>query len=103
MLQCHALHLNPSMLFHQSLPLLHCRWNKGAFEEGSEGDLSLPALSVLESQRQLLADNTARFFDGLPAHNCLVAGPSGSGKSWLLWESTLLAGECCVLIKLLKV
>ena len=93
MLQSHAVRLNPSVLFHHFWPLFRCRWSKGAFEEGSEGDLSLPALSVLESQRQLLADNTARFCDGLPAHNCLVAGPSGSGKSWLLWESTLLAGE----------
>ncbi len=40
-----------------------------------------------------MANNTARFCDGLPAYHCLVAGPSGSGKSWLLWEATLLAGE----------
>ena len=69
-------------------------WTKGAFEEGCEGNLSLPALSSLEPVRQILADNTTRFAEGLPASHCLVAGPTGSGKSWLLWESTLLAGVC---------
>lgn len=29
---------------------------------------------------------------GLKASHALVAGPSGSGKSWLLWDSTLAAG-----------
>mmetsp|Transcript_4838 Transcript_4838/g.10389 ORF Transcript_4838/g.10389 Transcript_4838/m.10389 type:complete len:497 (+) Transcript_4838:49-1539(+) len=70
------------------------RWNKGAFEEGSEGGPgSSKVLSVLEQQQQTLAANTLRFCEGLPAHHVLVAGPSGSGKSWLLWESTLVAAK----------
>ena len=59
------------------------RWSKGAFEEGYEGDLSLPSLSVLEDQRKALAENTLRFCSGSPASHCLVAGPSGSAKVWL--------------------
>jgi predicted AAA+ superfamily ATPase len=74
------------------------RWSKGAFEEGNEGNTALPALSALRSQQDRLAINTVRFLDGKPAFHCMVAGPSGSGKSWLLWESTLLAGamQACV-------
>ncbi|KAG1659329.1 hypothetical protein FOA52_010377 [Chlamydomonas sp. UWO 241] len=69
------------------------RWNKGAFEEGNEGNLALAPLSALTKHQEVLAANTARFCAGKPAQHCLVAGPSGSGKSWLLWESTLLAGK----------
>lgn len=69
------------------------RWSNGAFEEGFEGDLSLKPLSALAKQHAALAANTQQFCDGMPAQHCIVAGPIGSGKSWLLWESTLLAGD----------
>jgi len=86
------------------------RWVKGALEEGPDpappGQAGAPTssplvsaaapltnLSVLEPQRAALAANTARHCEGLPASHALVAGPSGSGKSWLLWDSTLAAGR----------
>lgn len=62
-------------------------------EEGNEGNPGHQALSALADQARTLTENTARHCEGLPAQHVLVAGPSGSGKSWLLWESTLLAGE----------
>eukprot|EP00798_Chlamydomonas_sp_ICE-L_P007960 gene7960-1176_t len=69
------------------------RWSKGAFEEGYEGNAELHTWPCIESQRAALAQNTTRFCEGHPAQHVLVAGPSGSGKSWLLWESTLAAGK----------
>ncbi|GAX82202.1 hypothetical protein CEUSTIGMA_g9630.t1 [Chlamydomonas eustigma] len=69
------------------------RWSKGAFEEGHEGNLTLSPLSVLDEQKSQLDRNTIRFCEGFPAQHCLIGGPSGSGKSWLLWEATLIAGK----------
>lgn len=73
------------------------RWTKGAFEEGSESSAGsapppLKPLAVLEPQRSALDANTQRHCDGLPAHHVLLAGPSGTGKSALLWDHTLAAG-----------
>lgn len=69
------------------------RWTKGAFEEGPEAGPALEPLSVLAAQRAALDANTQRHCDGQPAQHVLVAGPSGSGKSALLWEYTLAAGR----------
>mgnify|MGYP001807795005 CR=1 FL=1 len=71
------------------------RWVKGAFEEGPDGSAAaaLAPLSVLDAARASLDANTAAHCEGRPAYHALVAGPSGSGKSSLLWDYTLAAGE----------
>ncbi|GIL72705.1 hypothetical protein Vretimale_4412 [Volvox reticuliferus] len=71
------------------------RWTKGAFEEGADGSTaaSLAPLPALEPQRATLDANTLRHCEGATAHHVLVAGPSGSGKSALLWDYTLAAGQ----------
>ncbi len=90
-----------------------CRWVKGALDEapdtsapgqqqlGAGAPGSAPTVasqarlgtpSCLEAQRAQLAANTLRHCEGLPASHALVAGPSGTGKTWLLWDSTLAAG-----------
>lgn len=70
-----------------------CRWSKGALEEASEGlGSGAPALTCLSSQSARLAANTRAHLEGLPAEHVLLYGPSGSGKSWLLWEAALAAG-----------
>ncbi|KAG2443031.1 hypothetical protein HYH02_009446 [Chlamydomonas schloesseri] len=71
------------------------RWVKGAFEEGPDGSAaaSLTPLSVLEGPRATLDANTLEHCEGRPAHHVLAAGPSGSGKSSLLWDYTLAAGK----------
>ena len=77
------------------------RWSKGAFEGLSDGTSSevqdqpsslKRCLSSLEPQFETISANTLRFMEGLTASHCLIGGPSGSGKSWLLWEGSLLAG-----------
>ena len=77
---------------HITLASLHRRWTKGALEEGSEGACGLVRLSSLEPTYRALEANTLRHCEGLPADHVLLAGPSGSGKSSLLWEGTLAAG-----------
>ncbi|WIA40947.1 hypothetical protein OEZ86_004601 [Tetradesmus obliquus] len=57
------------------------------------GSMSSAVLSALRSPYDALAENTARHCAGLPAHHAVVCGPPGAGKSWLLWEGTLLAGK----------
>lgn len=52
-------------------------------------------LSALQTPYDALADNTRRHCAGLPAHHAVICGPPGAGKSWLLWEGTLLAGRDC--------
>lgn len=98
------------------------RWSKGGFEEASEGGLlvgrsnprdsspvttlSPPAaaagpaagqqqavLPVLQAAYDRLASNTRRHCAGLPACHAVVCGPPGAGKSWLLWEGSLMAGR----------
>ncbi|GBF92461.1 hypothetical protein Rsub_04565 [Raphidocelis subcapitata] len=71
------------------------RWSKGAFEEASEGAEGAPAvvLSAYKQQRAELDANTLRHAAGLPAQHAIVCGPSGSGKSWMLWEGTLAAAK----------
>ncbi|KXZ56696.1 hypothetical protein GPECTOR_1g627 [Gonium pectorale] len=72
------------------------RWTKGAFEEGPEGSssASLAPLPSLQAAREALDANTLRHVEGRPgATHALVAGPSGSGKSALLWDYTLAAGR----------
>ncbi len=60
--------------------------------------LSLRLLLLM--MMQALAANTQRHMEGRPAQHVLMCGPQGSGKSWLLWHGTQLAGErpgwwCC--------
>ncbi|MEW5310001.1 MAG: hypothetical protein WDW38_001837 [Sanguina aurantia] len=70
------------------------RWSKGAFEEGAEGSAAhQPTLPALQPQCSALAANLARHCEGQPAHHALLVGPTGGGKSWLLWEATVLAGR----------
>ncbi|KAG2499306.1 hypothetical protein HYH03_002884 [Edaphochlamys debaryana] len=72
------------------------RWVKGAFEEGADGSnpaSPLPPLPALDSVRAALEANTLAHCAGRPAEHALVAGPSGSGKSALLWDYTLAAGR----------
>lgn len=100
------------------------RWNKGGFEEASEGGLAvLPGdeaaaslaaaatalsppvaaaaggkasraiLSAVQEAYSAVEENTKRHCMGLPAQHAVVCGPPGCGKSWLLWEGTLLAGK----------
>jgi len=73
------------------------RWVKGSLEEASD-EGSTPAtsaapLACLSAQHEALAANTIRHCEGLRAEHVLVAGPSGSGKSWLLWDATLAIGR----------
>lgn len=81
---------------HSSLRFrMWCRWSKGAFEEGAEGSAThQPTLPALQPQCNALAANLARHCEGQPAHHALLVGPTGGGKSWLLWEATMLAGQC---------
>ncbi|GLC51367.1 hypothetical protein PLESTB_000494700 [Pleodorina starrii] len=78
------------------------RWTKGAFEEGVDAAATTTAASSspplaplpsLESQRAALESNTLRHCEGATAHHVLLAGPSGSGKSALLWDYTLESGR----------
>eukprot|EP00879_Flechtneria_rotunda_P022214 GHRR01023438.1.p1 GENE.GHRR01023438.1~~GHRR01023438.1.p1 ORF type:complete len:493 (+),score=139.30 GHRR01023438.1:778-2256(+) len=90
------------------------RWSKGGFEEVSQGGLAIqegqnptnalsPArvagpshqnvLTALKGPYGQLAENTKGHCAGLPAQHAIVCGPPGAGKSWLLWEGTLLAGR----------
>jgi predicted AAA+ superfamily ATPase len=77
------------------------RWSKGSFEGLSDVTETPPpkpsslnrCLSCLQPQLESITENTLRFMEGLPASHVLIGGPCGSGKSWLLWEGTLLAGS----------
>jgi hypothetical protein len=57
------------------------------------GGICSTVLSALQTPYDALAENTMRHCTGLPAHHAVICGPPGAGKSWLLWEGTLLAGE----------
>ncbi len=46
--------------------------------------LPLPLLKSIDSARETLRENTARFADGLPANNALLWGARGMGKSSLV-------------------
>ena len=112
------LHLSLVHFLYWPAACLQNRWEKGAFAASSEGALTPPntsnnpataaappaaailgpgpgstVLDVLAPKYKALAANTMRHCQGLPAEHALVCGPPGSGKSWLLWEGTLLAGE----------
>jgi predicted AAA+ superfamily ATPase len=50
-------------------------------------------LSALRTPYDALAENTRRHCAGLPAHHAVICGPPEGGKSWMLWEGTLLAGK----------
>ena len=80
-----------------------CRWSKGSLEAVDAALLApgTTALAALQPQLTPLEANTHRHLEGLPADHVLLAGPSGSGKSWLLWDATLAAGVCvCVCARL---
>lgn len=91
-------------MYHVNVLALGCRWSKGGLEEAStpavagvssssNGQYSSQVmLSAHKQQRAALDANTQRHVDGLPAQHVVVAGPPGSGKSWMLWEGTLAAG-----------
>eukprot|EP00878_Enallax_costatus_P017062 GHUV01017914.1.p1 GENE.GHUV01017914.1~~GHUV01017914.1.p1 ORF type:complete len:556 (+),score=170.71 GHUV01017914.1:1048-2715(+) len=55
--------------------------------------MSSIVLSQLQQAYAALEENTKRHCMGLPAQHAVICGPPGSGKSWLLWEGTLLAGK----------
>ncbi len=55
----------------------------------------LQPLTCLDRHRASLAANTVRHCQGKQgASHALLFGPSGTGKSWLAWDSTLAAGAC---------
>jgi len=47
-------------------------------------DIALEHLFCLDSQKEILIENTSRFLRGLPANNALLYGSSGSGKSAMI-------------------
>jgi uncharacterized protein len=60
------------------------KW-QGAMTGISEpDDITLERLFCLDSQKEILIENTSLFLRGLPANNCLLYGTSGSGKSAMI-------------------
>jgi len=58
------------------------RWDGGELVPVPHPDpVRLEDLPGYARQHQLLLDNTQRFVRGLPAHNALLFGPAGTGKS----------------------
>ncbi|MBO8142670.1 MAG: ATP-binding protein [Firmicutes bacterium] len=58
------------------------RWDSSGIVPVRHPDpVRLADLPGYERQHKLLLDNTARFVRGLPAHNALLFGPAGTGKS----------------------
>ena len=47
-------------------------------------DITLEHLFCLDSQKEILIENTSLFLRGLPANNALLYGTSGSGKSAMI-------------------
>jgi len=47
-------------------------------------DITLDHLFCLDSQKEILIENTSLFLHGLPANNALLYGTSGSGKSAMI-------------------
>ena len=47
-------------------------------------DITLEHLFCLDSQKEILMENTSQFLRGLPANNALLYGSSGSGKSAMI-------------------
>jgi uncharacterized protein len=57
------------------------RWEGGMTGVKQPDDITLERLFCLDSQKDVLIENTSRFLRGIPANNVLLYGASGSGKS----------------------
>jgi len=57
------------------------KWQNVMTGIGQPDDISLDRLFCLDSQKEILTENTSLFLRGLPANNALLYGTSGSGKS----------------------
>ena len=57
------------------------KWQDGMKGIEQPDDITFEHLFCLDSQREILVENTSLFLRGLPANNALLYGTSGSGKS----------------------
>jgi uncharacterized protein len=60
------------------------RWQGEMIGIKQPDDITLERLFCLDSQKEILIENTALFLSGLPANNALLYGASGSGKSAMI-------------------
>jgi predicted AAA+ superfamily ATPase len=60
------------------------RWQDEMTGIRQPDDISLERLFCLDSQKEILIENTSLFLRGLPANNALLYGTSGSGKSAMI-------------------
>jgi len=60
------------------------RWQGALTGISQPDDITLERLFCLDSQKEILIENTNFFLRGLPANNCLLYGASGSGKSAMI-------------------
>jgi len=60
------------------------RWQDAMTGIKQPDDITLDHLFCLDSQKEILTENTSLFLRGLPANNCLLYGTSGSGKSAMI-------------------
>jgi predicted AAA+ superfamily ATPase len=60
------------------------RWQDAMTGIRQPDDITLERLFCLDSQKEILTENTSLFLRGLPANNCLLYGTSGSGKSAMI-------------------
>jgi len=60
------------------------RWQSEMTGIKQPDDITLERLFCLDSQKEILNENTSLFLRGLPANNCLLYGTSGSGKSAMI-------------------
>ena len=57
------------------------KWQDAMTGISQPDDIALERLFCLDSQKEILTENTSLFLRGLPANNALLYGTSGSGKS----------------------
>jgi len=60
------------------------RWQNEMTGIERTDDITLEHLFCLDSQKEILIENTSLFLRGLPANNALLYGTSGSGKSAMI-------------------
>jgi len=60
------------------------RWQDEMTGVERPDDITLERLFCLDSQKEILIENTSLFLRGLPANNALLYGTSGSGKSAMI-------------------
>jgi predicted AAA+ superfamily ATPase len=60
------------------------RWQDAMTGIKQPDDITLDRLFCLDTQKEILTENTSLFLRGLPSNNCLLYGTSGSGKSAMI-------------------